>query len=144
MTGLLSPRRVEGAAGGGLTVWGVPITAALRAVWLFAAVAVIVGSLLPSNSRPIRMLESIPLSDKAEHLGMYAVLSFIPAIHERRRVMIAAAVLAAAMGVALEFAQLASGWREFEIGDMVADTVGVCLGFLSGIAIRMRVLAWRL
>ena len=43
-----------------------------------------------------------------------------------------------ALGIALEFAQLHVG-RDFEIGDMVADAVGVSVGLAAGIPLRKRV-----
>jgi len=111
----------------------------LRALWLAALLAVIVGSLLSSKAAPIQMLERLPLSDKVEHVAMYALLAFLPAIHERRSVAINVAWGAIALGVALEFAQFLTGWRDFEIGDMIANAVGVCVGLASGAAVRTRV-----
>ena len=108
----------------------------IRGIWLLAIVAVIVGSLLPSNSAVIRTLDRLPITDKMEHIGMYALLAFLPAIYERRRVVILAAAGAVALGVGMEYAQLLTGWRDFEIGDMVADTVGAILGLASGLAVR--------
>lgn len=84
----------------------------------------------------MRALEELHISDKLEHFGAYAVLAFLPAIHERKRFFITAALGAAALGVALEFGQLLSGWRDFEIGDMIADGVGVCFGLAAGIPLR--------
>ena len=43
-----------------------------------------------------------------------------------------------AMGVALEFVQGWLGYRSFEVADMLADTLGVALGF--GAASMMRIL----
>jgi VanZ family protein len=110
----------------------------IRAVWLAAILAVIVGSALPSESRTIQALERIPLSDKVEHVAMYAVLAFLPAIHERRRVVIGIAFGAILLGVGLEFLQLMTGWRDFEVADMIADAIGVCLGLALGAAVRAR------
>jgi VanZ family protein len=108
----------------------------LRAVWLAAILVVIVGSLLPRTSRPIEFLDSLPISDKLEHFGAYALLAFLPTIHERKGFIIAAGIGAAALGVGLEFGQRALGWRDFEIGDMVADAVGVCIGIAAAIPLR--------
>jgi len=108
----------------------------LRVTWLLALLAVIVGSLLPSESSPIQTLARLAISDKVEHLGMYGLLAFLPSLRERRRVVIASALAAIAFGVGLEFAQLLTGWRDFEIGDMVADTLGVCFGLALGTGIR--------
>lgn len=67
---------------------------------------------------------------------MYALLTFLPALYERRRVIIMAAAGAIVLGVGLEYAQLLTGWRDFEVADMIADTVGVFLGLGSGMAVR--------
>jgi VanZ family protein len=110
----------------------------LRTIWFIAILLVIVGSLLPGDSLPIRALNRLNINDKIEHFGAYAVLAFLPTIHERWRFVIAAALGAVVLGVLLEFAQLYSGWRDFEIGDMVADAVGVCFGLAVGLEIRIR------
>jgi VanZ family protein len=81
-------------------------------------------------------LNRLKINDKVEHFGAYAFLAFLPVIHERYRFVIAAAIGAILLGVALEFAQLYSGWRDFEVGDLVADAVGVVIGLLAGMPIR--------
>lgn len=106
----------------------VPGIRQMRILWLLAAVAVVVGSLLPSHSSAIRALERLPFSDKAEHTAMYALLVVLPGIRERRRVVLVAALSAILLGIGLEVAQLLTGWRDFEVADMLADAVGVCLG----------------
>jgi VanZ family protein len=84
----------------------------------------------------MRALAELHLSDKLEHVGAYAVLAFLPAIHERRRFIIAAAIGTVLLGIGLEFGQLFTGWRDFEVGDMVADAGGVCFGVVASIPIR--------
>jgi VanZ family protein len=69
-------------------------------------------------------------------LCAYAILAFLPAIHERKGFVVAAAVGAVALGVALEYGQLFSGWRDFEVGDMIADAVGVAVGLAVGVQMR--------
>ena len=108
----------------------------LRILWFLAILTVVIGSLLPGSSLPMRALDALHINDKLEHFGAYAVLAFLPAIHERKNFIVAAALGAVALGVALEFGQLISGWRDFEIGDMVADAVGVCVGMAAGIPMR--------
>ncbi|HYL93858.1 MAG TPA: VanZ family protein [Alphaproteobacteria bacterium] len=98
---------------------------------------VVVGSLLPANSLPMRVLGRLHINDKLEHFGAYAVLAFLPAIHERRGFIIATALGAVALGVALEFGQLFLGWRTFEIGDMIADAVGVSFGLSVAMPVRL-------
>jgi VanZ family protein len=108
----------------------------LRGLWLLAILVVVAGSLLPSDSEPIKALDYLPFSDKADHFVAYAALAFLPAIHEKRRFFIAAAIGAVALGVALEYAQLYSGWRDFEVADMVADAIGAGFGLLVGVPLR--------
>jgi len=108
----------------------------LRWLWAAAFLAVIAGSLLPADSLPIRALSHFGVGDKLQHFAAYAVLAFLPALHERWPAL--AAVLAAVVGtgVLLEFAQNYSPGRSFEIGDMVADTVGALCGLVLGLPLR--------
>jgi VanZ family protein len=108
----------------------------LRTLWGLAILAVIVGSLLPGDSTPIQMLDHLKVSDKIQHFGAYAILVFLPAVHERRKFVVRAALFAVALGIGLEFGQLDSPGRDFEIGDMVADALGVCFGLMAGIPLR--------
>ena len=69
--------------------------------------------------------------DKLQHIAAYAVLmgwfaQLTSAPRERR--LTALALLG--LGVAIEFAQLASGYREFSVADMGADAAGIAVGWL--------------
>ena len=108
----------------------------LRMIWVLAILTVVIGSLLPSDSGPIRALDRLPIGDKLEHLAAYLVLAFLPAIHEKHRFVFLAALGAIALGVGLEYVQRYSGWRDFEIGDEIADAIGVCVGVAAGIVVR--------
>ncbi len=113
------------------------IRTVLRVGWILAIVVVIFGSLLPGDSLPIRELALLHISDKIEHFAAYAVLAFLPAIHERRKAVIAVGLAVIALGVLLEFVQIPVG-RDFEIGDMVADAAGVGVGLALGWMLRAR------
>jgi VanZ family protein len=39
------------------------------------------------------------------------------------------------MGIAIEFVQGATGYRSFEVMDMVADAIGVLLGWAAALAL---------
>ena len=108
----------------------------LRALWVLDILAVIAGSLLPGNSFPIRALDRLPISDKIEHFAAYLLLALLPALHESRRFVIISAVGAILLGIGLEYGQLYSELRDYEIADMITDAGGVCLGLASGFAIR--------
>ncbi len=91
--------------------------------WLYAA-AIVYLSLMPSPPDI-----DVPQGDKLGHMAAYALLTFwycwlYPAWKTR------AAYSAGwiAMGVALEFAQRATGYRSFELADMAADALGVLAG----------------
>ena len=48
------------------------------------------------------------------------------------------------LGIALEYGQLYSGWRDFEVADMAADAVGVACGLIVGVAVRSMALSHRI
>lgn len=100
-----------------------------RALWLalgWSIVAAIVWlSLTPS---PPKL--DVTLGDKLGHFAAYGTLMFwFCQLYQRRRTRVAYAAAFAAMGIALEFIQGATGYRSFEIFDMVANTLGVLLGW---------------
>jgi VanZ family protein len=69
--------------------------------------------------------------DKLGHISAYAVLMLWYAqIHpaRARRALLAAVFIG--MGIAIEFLQRGTGYRSFEVGDMVADGVGVAVGWM--------------
>lgn len=110
-----------------------------RLIWGLGAVLVLVGTLLPAGSAPIQALDKLDISDKVEHFASYAVLALLPALHERRRTLGMVAGGLILLGVLLEFGQLLSPGRDFEIGDMAADSAGVCVGIAAGWPLRGRV-----
>ena len=68
--------------------------------------------------------------DKLGHVGAYAwVMFWFAQLYQRRATRLAYAAGFTAMGVALEFVQLAIGYRSFEVMDMVADALGVIAGW---------------
>jgi VanZ family protein len=48
-----------------------------------------------------------------------------------------------AYGLGIELAQAATGWRFGEVADLLADAVGVAVGWVVSMAV-MKVLAWRI
>ena len=68
--------------------------------------------------------------DKIGHILAYATLTYWWAqllVTTRRRCWLAAALLA--LGVAIEYVQGWTGWRSFDYYDMLADAVGIALGW---------------
>ena len=102
----------------------------LRRFWVgigwFGVVLLIYPSLTPTPPE-------IPVEqgDKFGHILAYATLMYwwaqlLPTTRQRTRV--GAALLA--LGIALEYVQGWTGWRTFDYYDMLADAVGVALGWL--------------
>src|SRR5215471_21055403 len=111
-----------------------PATRFLRTLWLSAIVIVVVGSLLPANSAPMRSLNSRSATSwsTSELMPFWRFcqpFTSSDGSSSPRR-------LGQLLGVGLEFGQLFTGWRDFEVGDMIADAVGVCFGVAAGIPIR--------
>jgi len=102
--------------------------AALAGGWLLAA-AIVWLSLAPSP--PHLELEG---GDKLGHFLAYAGLMFwFGFLYRSARSRIGYALLWIAMGVALEFAQRATGYRSFELADMAAGALGVLAGALAAL-----------
>ena len=73
----------------------------------------------------------IEQGDKFGHAFAYAMLTYwwaqvLPAAPQRLR--LAGALLA--LGIAIEYVQGWTGWRTFDYYDMLADAVGIALGWL--------------
>ena len=99
--------------------------------WLLAA-AIVVLSLMPAPPDI-----DVPQGDKLGHIAAYTLLSFwFCWLYPAWKTRIAYAAGWIAMGVALEFAQGATGYRSFEVADMAANSLGVLLGW--GISATLR------
>ena len=94
--------------------------------WLLVGLVVYL-SLTPQPPQPV----SFAQSDKLEHGFAYASLSLWFCqlyLSTRSRMMVIAGLFG--LGVALEFLQGWSGYRYFDVWDMVANSIGVLLGFI--------------
>jgi len=103
------------------------MTLRYRPFWLTlgwcGVVLVYLLCLMPSPPIPL----SFAYADKFEHLATYAMLMLWFGQLSRRWL---AAVLLILMGVSIELLQGMGGVRMFELGDIVANTLGVGLGAL--------------
>ncbi len=102
----------------------------LHTLWVWVGWALVLSAVFLSlTPQPI----SIPVEqgDKAGHVAAYAVLMlWFAQLYSgvNCRLLLAGAFLA--LGIGLEFAQALTGIRTFEFADMLADGVGVVLGWL--------------
>ena len=56
-------------------------------------------------------------------------------VYRRPRTRLAYAAAFIAMGIAIEFIQRWTGYRSFEVYDMVADALGVVLGWAAALVV---------
>lgn len=114
----------------------------LLALWLLVLAVVVVGSLLPGAIAARIPLAAAHLSDKDVHFLGYSALAFLSLFafpHCLTGLVCAAA--AVPLGAALEFAQRLVPGRSFEVGDMIANTLGVCAGLALAALLRGRKVA---
>lgn len=103
-------------------------SAAIAAGWAWAA-AIVWLSLTPSPPHA-----DFSHSDKLGHFAAYGLLMFWFACLHKNRLAYAAAFIA--MGIGLELAQGALGYRTSEAADMAANTLGVLMGWMAAIVAR--------
>ena len=110
---------------------------ALLGVWGVLICCVVVGSLLPASYPVMVDIGRLHINDKVQHFGAYLVLSFLPVIgfRDRRRGLMAG-ISMFLLGVLMEASQHFSPGRAVELGDVVANGVGVSCGTLLGLPMR--------
>jgi VanZ family protein len=106
---------------------------AIDILWILATLLVIAGSLLPAHSPAMESLAKLNVNDKVEHFGAYFVLALLPSLQRRGWPLSAFVAFALALGIALEYGQLYSPGRSFDVWDMVADATGTAVGLCAGL-----------
>jgi VanZ family protein len=75
-------------------------------------------------------------SDKVGHFMAYGGLMFwFATLYANRNIRLVYAAGFIAMGVGLEFIQRALGYRSYEVFDMLANTIGVLLGWAAAMLV---------
>ena len=97
--------------------------AGLALGWAWVA-AVIYLSLTPAPPRI-----DLEGGDKLGHFFAYAAMTYWFCQFYFHKARLAYALGFVAMGIALEFAQRATGYRGFELADMAANALGVAAGW---------------
>ncbi len=76
----------------------------------------------------------VPNEDKYAHLISYGgTMWWWAQLWPAWKKRLLLALLLALMGVAIEFAQSATGWRTFDVMDMVANSAGVLVGWVMAV-----------
>lgn len=101
------------------------VTGLARVAFWACLLGVAVLSLTPVQHLPPQVFS---LWDKAQHAGGFVVLTLLGLwAYPQRAVTLLAAMLA--LGVGIEVAQSATGWRYGDVADWVADAVGVAAAY---------------
>ena len=87
----------------------------------------IVAAIVWLSVTPAPPQVDVTYGDKIGHLAAYGVLMLWFCQLYRTRIFYAAGFIL--MGVALEFVQRELGYRSYEVADMVANALGVLLGW---------------
>ena len=96
--------------------------ALIAAGWLWAA-AIVGLSLMPSPPQV-----ELAQGDKLGHFAAYgALMLWFAVLYPARRLQFA--MIFITLGIALEFAQGATGYRTFDVLDMAANALGVLAGW---------------
>ncbi len=106
-------------------------------LWMVSILMVIIGSLAPADTKLMKLVDDLNISDKLQHFGAYVILAVLPVLGRRR--MSQGCYLGASMavlGVGLELAQSFSPGRTPDVYDAVADFGGVLTGLALGWASR--------
>ena len=111
----------------------IELNASLRLRWLWQGVGLILIVLVIYLSLTPYPLEiPVPQGDKYGHVAAYATLMLWHCqIHSDTRFRVGWAITFIALGIGLEFMQRLTGYRTFEIDDMMADGAGVLLGWIA-------------
>lgn len=111
--------------------------ALILVLWAVLICCVVVGSLAPGASSLMVAIGRLHVWDKLQHFGAYLALSILPVIGFRdRRRGILAVLSMFVLGVLLELGQHFSPGRSVQLGDLVANGVGVSCGALMGLPFR--------
>jgi hypothetical protein len=111
--------------------------ALILVLWAVLICCVVIGSLAPGSSSLMVAIGRLHVWDKLQHFGAYLVLSLLPVIglRDRRRGLMAGLSMFL-LGVLMEAGQHFSPGRSVELGDVIANGVGVSCGALLGLPIR--------
>jgi len=102
-----------------------------------------VGLIFYLSLTPIPPQVGIENGDKLGHLAAYSLTTlWFAQLYTGLRQRIWLALGMVALGIAMEYAQRATGYRSFEVADMVADALGVAIGWLAPPPRLPNLLAW--
>ena len=105
---------------GGIVLWS------SRLLLVIGLVGVTWVSLAPAERLPT----TPNVSDKVLHFAAYAILGVAAALAQRRPRVVLTTVLLTVFGLLIEILQARTGYRDFELRDLLADGLGAAFGVL--------------
>jgi len=98
----------------------------LQVAWTIAIVAALFATLLPMAEQTLRFTHA----DKVFHCGCFLLLGVLAVLSQHQPLAARYAALGmVGLGVLIELVQWFLPWRSFEWLDILADTVGVLVGY---------------
>lgn len=97
-----------------------------RVLLIASLAAVTWTSLAPADRLPA----TPNVSDKVLHVAAYALLGVVAALAQRRPRVLPTIVLLTAFGLVIEVLQGRTGYRDFDLRDLLADALGAAVGAL--------------
>ncbi|MGA2114119.1 MAG: VanZ family protein [Bryobacteraceae bacterium] len=109
----------------------------ILAVWFVLIWCIVIGSLAPAGSALMVAVGRLHIWDKLQHFSAHLALSSLPVMGFRdRRRGILTALSMFVLGALLEAGQHFSPGRCVELGDVIANGIGVSCGTLLGLPFR--------
>jgi hypothetical protein len=106
-------------------------------LWGVLICCVVIGSWLPAASPVMVAIGGLHVSDKILHFSAYLAVALLPVIgFENRRRGLVAGLSMFLLSAVLEAGQQLSPGRAVELGDLIANGLGVTSGVLLGIPLR--------
>jgi VanZ family protein len=90
-----------------------------------------IAAIIALSLMPLQLDLTVDNGDKFGHLASYGLVTlWLAQLYTGLRQRVWLVVGMVALGIALEYAQGATAYRSFEVADMVADALGVVIGWL--------------
>ena len=90
-----------------------------------------IAAIITLSLVPLQLDMAVDNGDKFGHLASYVLVTlWLAQLYTELRQRIWLVLGMVALGIALEYAQSATSYRSFEVADMVADALGVAIGWL--------------
>lgn len=113
-----------------------------KMLWLLVGYGLI-AYIIYSSLTPDPITMDVSYFDKYAHtFGYFVLMGWFTQIYQTARVRLICFALFVSMGIGLEFAQDLTGYRYFDVYDMLANSLGVVLAWLLAFTPFSKLLHW--